>query len=194
MTSTMQTTAPLVHQTLDSTVRMVRELARLVRDGDTTLDAPYQRGDVWTVRQQRDLIRSWMLGLPVPSIIVNARWRQQGFERVFGSPAEYAVIDGKQRLTAAVAWFYGDLSVPASWFKPEDVEAAIETDDGPYVTHGGLARHAQLWTANRFVVPVAEASARTVADEAFIFGLINGGGVPQTDADMARAARVADGQ
>jgi len=46
---------------------------------------------------------------------------------------------------------------------------------------------------NRFLIPVAEAAAANVAEEAAIFGLVNGAGASQSDEDMARAARVAAG-
>lgn len=190
MTTTMQTSAPLRHQQLDARITLVRELVRMVNDGYLTLDAPYQRGSVWTVRQQRDLVRSMLLGLPVPAIITNARWKTPGFDHQ-GPEFEVAVIDGKQRLTAAIAWFGDELSVPASWFEPEHVETAVDTDDGPYVTFTGLTIARRRHATHRMTVPVAEASVRSIAAEAAIYGLVNGGGVQQTEQDMARAARIA---
>lgn len=98
----MQTSSPLVRQNLDATYRQAKELARLVVEGRTTLDAPYQRGRVWTRRQQRDLVRSWMLGVPVPAIITNARWRTEDFNHL-GPPFETAVIDlGRRRAGSTV--------------------------------------------------------------------------------------------
>lgn len=192
MTS-LQTPAPLVHQSLDATSRSSREMARLVVDGQMTLDAAYQRGSVWSLEQRRNLVRSWMTGLPIPALIVNRRYRP-AFVHPRGESFEWAAIDGKQRLQTAVAWFFGDLSVPASWFPDELVHETVQTDDGPYVTHAGLDLVGQRYTSNRFLIPVAEASVDTVADEAAIFGLVNGAGVPQSDDDLERAARIARGE
>lgn len=190
--NTMQTTAPLVHRSLDATNRHAREIARQVVEGQMTLDAPYQRGSVWTARQQRDLIRSWLLGLPVPALIVNRRHDVPAFDHQ-GPSFEFAAIDGKQRLQAAAAWFFGDLAVPASWFAPDDVEQVTETDDGPYVTFAGLALVRQRFVTNRCLIPVAETTLTSIAAEAEVFGLLNGSGVPQSEDDMARAASVAAG-
>jgi hypothetical protein len=41
--------------------------------GCLSLDAPYQRGDVWTVQQRQLFIRSLAWGFPFPSIITNDR-------------------------------------------------------------------------------------------------------------------------
>lgn len=191
--TTLQTSAPLVRQSLDATSRQVREVARLVVEGRLTLDAPYQRGSVWSVEQRRNLVRSWMLGLPVPALIVNRRFLD-GFVHPDGDRFEYAAIDGKQRLGTAVAWFFGELAVPASWFPAERVLETVDTDDGPYVKHSGLDVVGRRQTSNRFLIPVAEAAVRTVADEATIFGLVNGAGVAQSVEDLARAARVSEGR
>lgn len=64
-----------------------RELADHVTPGRATVDAPYQRGPVWTTEQQVNLVRSWLLGPPHPDD------RQH----------EWAVVDGKQRQLAAAA-------------------------------------------------------------------------------------------
>jgi len=82
--------------------------------------------------------------------------------------------------------------VPVSWFDPEGVERTVATDDGHYVTHGGLSEPMRRFTANRFLLPIAEASVGSIAQEAVIFGLVNGGGVPQSAHDLARAAAIAN--
>jgi len=47
-------------------------------DGQLLLDPPYQRGDVWGYKRQANLIRSILLGVPIPSIIINDRWQGEG--------------------------------------------------------------------------------------------------------------------
>jgi hypothetical protein len=187
---TRQTTAPLEHYSLNVTNRFVEFYTSNVAKGYILLDAPYQRGDVWTQDQRVALVCSWLRGVPVPAVIVNDRtspwWTGEPAGEVF-----YAVIDGKQRILAAIAWLTGALAVPASWFPAELVDATEDTDDGPYVRYIGLTRAGQRFAENRTVLPCAEGKLATVEEEALVYLLINRGGTPQTSADMDNAARVA---
>jgi hypothetical protein len=190
---TRQTNAPLQSTSFTATNRSARELVNLVNEGDMTISEEYQRGDAWTLDQQIALIRSWMTGVPIPAIVVNDRMGHnwQGISPAKADGYAYSCIDGRQRVSAAIAWFTGNLAVPASWFNPEDVHTAEDTEDGPYVRYTGLSRPAQLVAAFQWTMPVAEAKLPTVQAEAEVFLLVNGGGTPQSDADMARAARIA---
>jgi hypothetical protein len=192
---TRQTAAPIRRLNLDVTYRGARELVRMMRDGLMTADLPYQRGHTWTLDQQVELVRSWLSGTPIPSIIVNDRgnpsWAAQNGWPAVSEPV-YAVIDGKQRLTAAAAWFGGDFAVPASWFSAEDVLLTEVTGDGPYVRFAGLSKSAQTALAvGTSTFSFAAAKVATIADEAAIYLRVNGGGTPQTRDDMKRAAGVA---
>lgn len=178
---TRQTPAPLTRVPLNTYnrpgVSMVEEIDR----GRIDLNPPYQRGDVWTEDQRVALVRSLLTGVPMPSLVLG--------ERDLGSDVPYVVIDGKQRLTTVRMWLRGELAVPASWFPASEVESTTETDDGPYVTFSGLSRRGQA-IASRFTLPCAEAQLRSIREEADLYTLVNGNGTPQTDEDMARAARV----
>lgn len=182
MTVTRQTAAPLVRVPVSTFNRRADDLARSLHNGDIDLNPPYQRGAVWTEDQKQALIFSLLSGLPIPTIIVNDR-----------GDGPLIMIDGKQRLTAVAAWFDGELAVPASWFPADEVNAPTDTDDGPYVTFTGLTDRGKA-RASRMVLPVGEVALPTVEAEANVFLLVNGQGTPQTDADMARAARVAEGK
>lgn len=190
---TFQTAAPLTHRSLGSSNRQAREVARQVANGDLDVNPPYQRPSVWTNAQRMNLVRSWCLGIPVPAIMINDRathaWSDaSGYHPYDRQEAGYVVVDGKQRVETAVAWFDGDLLVPASWFAAEDVETTVETDDGPYVAFTGLSTVRQRLFANRAMLPTIEANASTLAEEADLYVLVNTGGTVQTDADMANAA------
>lgn len=180
---TRQTTTPLARVPMNTYNRAAEHLADQIRNGQIDLNPPYQRGEVWTEDQQVALIFSLMSGLPIPTLILNQR----------ETDPPYAVIDGKQRLTAVAAWFGGELAVPASWFRDGMVATPVDTEDGPYVTFDGLTDLGQRY-ASRMVLPVGEAMLPTVQAEAEVYLLVNGGGTPQSDADMANAARVADGK
>lgn len=188
---TMQTAGPLKSQSLNATNRAA-EAFRVHADG-ILLDPPYQRGPVWTVEQRRGLVKSWLMGLPIPAIILNDRsnpgWAQ-------ANPNDdlvhyYAVIDGKQRIMTWLAWTEGDFAVPASWFNPEWVDRTEDTDDGPYTRYPWLTPTGQRTMKNRAQMPTAEAKLATVQEEAEVYLLVNGAGTPQTDADLARALAVA---
>lgn len=190
---TLQTDAPLVHSNMQGTYRQARELTRQVREGEVILDAPYQRGSVWTTDQRRNLVRSWLLGLPIPAVIMNSRqttaWRDANGQEDYRT----SVVDGKQRIEAALAWFEGDLDVPASWFDPKWVESTHDTVDGPYVAFSELTLAGGRFTSNRSLITVCDAQVASVADEAVVFGLVNGAGTAQTGDTMERAARIAAG-
>lgn len=190
---TLQSTAPIESMTMPVMARSAREIARLAVDGNIDLNPPYQRGSVWTTEQQIALVRSWLAGVPVPAVAINDRFgasRSAGSEHV---GPEYAVIDGKQRIETAVAWFFGELTVPASWFKSEDVLETVATDDGPYVAYKGLSTPAKTDMAFNSKLPLIETRLQTIEEEAAIYVLLERSGSPQTEADVARAQRVAEG-
>lgn len=198
---TYQTDAPIQHHSLGATNRFADFYVRAVQEGLMLLDAPYQRGDVWTVEQRMGLVRSWLMGVPIPVVIINDRmspfWEGKPLFDRHGEPERdgyaYSVIDGKQRIQTAIMWLGGELAVPASWFPAEHVETTEDTDDGPYVRFTGLTAVGRRFADSRCVLPCAEGKLPTVEHEAEVYGLVNGAGTPQTGEDMARAAAVAAG-
>lgn len=194
---TRQTSAPLEHLSLNAADRQAREIVRSFSESfGLDLNPPYQRGRVWTEDQKIALIRSWLTGTPTGVVIFNDRstpeWKAaSGYDPTECDEAVYACIDGQQRISAAHEWFGDELAVPASWFEPEHVEHTEDTVDGPYVRWSGLSKIRQRHFANRAHLTVATARVGTVQEEAAIYLLVNGGGTPQTVADMANAANVA---
>lgn len=193
---TRQTAAPLEHLNLNAADRQAREIARLFTEFGLDLNPPYQRGRVWTEDQRVALIRSWCTGTPTGVVIFNDRsapeWKEANdYDPTERGEAIYACIDGQQRISTARDWFGDELAVPATWFAAEDVQQAENTADGPYVRWSGLTLPRQRHFANRAHLTVATARVATVQEEAAIYLLVNGGGTPQTDADMANAARIA---
>lgn len=191
--ASLQTAAPITGHSFDAHPRTAWALVALVDDGELVLDAPYQRGSVWTVDQRRALIRSFLLGIPVPSLVLNDRgnpdWRAaNGVDQV------YAVVDGKQRIEAMLAWFRGELDVPASWFPAGQVESTHPTADGPYVSFDELTEPGRVYLKRGFTFPWAVAKVSTLAAEAEIFVLINGAGTAQSRDTMDAAAAIASGR
>ncbi|GAA4824181.1 DUF262 domain-containing protein [Streptomyces ziwulingensis] len=195
---TRQTAAPLQHLSLNTADRQAREVVRSFTESfGLDLTPPYQRGKVWTEDQQVALIRSWLTGTPTGVVIFNDRstpeWAAaNGYDPTERDEPVYSCIDGKQRISAARAWFGNDLAVPASWFETEHVERTEDTGDGPYVRWSGITLPRQRHFANRAHLTLATARVATVQEEAAIYLLVNGGGTPQAEADMLNAARVAE--
>jgi hypothetical protein len=191
---TRQTAAPLGHVSLNVTNRIAGDLVGQWEAGYIDLNPPYQRGSVWTLDQRIALVRSWLMGVPIPACVLNRRdtagWvRNNGDDKGLGPV--YAVVDGKQRLETAIAWLGGKLAIPASWYPTDLVETTEDTPDGPYVRYTGLTKIGQRKTYSQMFLPCAEAAVYTIQAEAEIYLLVNGGGTPQTDADMANATRIA---
>jgi hypothetical protein len=188
---TRQTDQPLQHRSLNATNREAVGLAKLVQEGDLLLDTPYQRGDVWTLDQRVALVKSWLLGVPIPAMIIAdrmARW-DRNVDGDLG-PA-YAMIDGKQRMLTAIAWYDSDFAVPASWFPPDQIDTVEGTEDGSYVRFAGLTVVGQRRFMRTAQFPVCEARAGSDSEEAEIYLLVNGAGTPQTDDDLDHARRAA---
>jgi hypothetical protein len=165
----------------------LRELTNLVLEGDLNLNAPYQRGNVWTQEQRVNLLRSLLLGVPVAAIVLNRRGSNTAWTES-GDQPYYVAIDGKQRLTTGLMWFGGDLAIPTDWLRAEFLPADFCEST---VTFKNLVRAGQLWMARNFVIPIAEAQLPSVAAEAEVYGLINAAGTPQTEEDLARARALA---
>jgi hypothetical protein len=187
---TLQTTEPIKRISVSTFNNRVDALLTWVSpDHGLDMDQPYQRGDVWGPVRRRNFIRSLLLGVPIPSIILNNRW-EANFTHPGWSPercASHAVVDGKQRCTTMLMFMRGELDVPASWWKPEHLDETvplIETDDGPHVNWAGLTDRGHHRFRDR-TIGVAEGGFATLAEEKVIFDLVNFGGVPQgeTDAD-----------
>jgi hypothetical protein len=188
---TRQTDQPLQHRSLNATNREAIGLAKLVQDGDLLLDTPYQRGDVWTLDQRVALVKSWLLGLPIPAVIIADRMHRWDRKTDGSLGPAYAMIDGKQRMLTAIAWYDSDFAVPASWFPADQVETVEDTEDGPYVRFAGLTVVGQRRFMRMAQLPVCEARAASDSEEAEIYLLVNGAGTAQTQDDLERARRAA---
>ena len=69
-------------------------LYQMIKNDQLDLNPPWQRSVVWSPAKQKELIKSILLGIPIPSIILHLENPGKlGEER-------YSIIDGKQRLTA----------------------------------------------------------------------------------------------
>jgi len=135
------------------------------------LSPPYQRGDVWGPVRQRNLIRSILLGVPIPAIIINDR-ASAGWDEMISC----AVIDGKQRITAILVFLQGNLGVPAEWF-------GVAGDDHGLVHYPYLPLPVQRGF-KMIPIPFCEGQLPNLEAEREVFELVNFGGVPQGESDI----------
>lgn len=135
------------------------------KEGYLNLSPPYQRGDVWGSIRRQNLIKSILLGVPIPSIIINDRFSANWGE-------EMAVIDGKQRITTILMLMDDELKIPGEWVGQE--KDLIKFSDLPKPEQRGF-RSLPLQTC--------EGQLKSIEEEKEIFELINFGGVPQGESD-----------
>lgn len=181
---------PLVHRNMNATARSMKDLVHHIDDGGLLLDPPYQRGDVWTVEQRVNLVRSLLLGVPVAAIVLNRRGDNRAWQRNEGDPGQvwYACIDGKQRLTTMAMWWSGGLSIPAGWLEQRMLD---DSHCLGWVSCRDLSDTGRRFMDSRFIIPVAEAQLSCLHEEAEVYGLINSAGTAQTAADLERASTFA---
>lgn len=195
---------PLPEVRLSATSRPFLHWLPKVYDGDIfDLNAPYQRGSVWSLEQRQALIKSLYMGVPVGSIIVSKLPYRKG------SPFSYRIVDGKQRIEAVRAWAGDAFAVPGWWFDSEYIDLPGDEVRWSHLSIVGRRRFETgtqlpglefdpelVWLGRK---PDGSPhwgrrnDAQILVAEAELYALVNGGGTPQTDGDMARAAAVAGG-
>jgi hypothetical protein len=186
--------APLPEYRLQPSNRNARDVVRQMLP-QMDMDPEYQRAHVWTVEQRRELIKSWIMGVPIGAVIINLR-DNEGWRKNYGSvyntegePQIWAVVDGKQRIETARQWFASELRVPRAWFADHDVDA-LGSSTG-MVSYQGLSLPRQRFQGNNFQLPVVESQLPTRQAEAELFLLVNGGGTGQDSETMQRARKLA---
>lgn len=138
-------------------------------EGMLLLDAPYQRGDVWGPKRRVNLIRSLLLGVPIPSIVVNDRGGAE-----WPNDWRVAVIDGRQRCTTILMFLDSQLSVPGEWFGEYGETDRVFYKDLTAATQ----RQLRLSTLG-----FSEGNLESIEQETEVFELVNYGGVPQGETD-----------
>lgn len=137
--------------------------------GSMLLNPPYQRGDVWGTVRRRNLIRSLLLGIPIPSIIINDRFAAGWSEKEYIS---CAVIDGKQRMTAILMFLDSQLAIPGEWVGMD--QNMIIFNELPIARQRGLRKQP---------IQFCEGQLGSIEEEMEVFELVNFGGVPQGESD-----------
>ena len=119
---------------VDSRVRniSVKYLFQLIDTRQLDIEPPWQRKDVWPLKKKRELIKSLILGIPLPSIILHKK------------SGRWSIIDGKQRLTAIVQYLRNEFKLPAF---PATVGPLRESSRAFYDLEGKKSLPADLRTS-----------------------------------------------
>lgn len=173
---------PLSTRSFQHYSRPADAFVRMIDAGDLNLNPTYQRGPRWENARRVQLIHSILVEIPIPAVVLGLRPDGPGAVSMTAS-----VIDGKQRIQTLYDWFHDELSVPASWFHEDVIE-----NPGATVTFHDLTIKGQRLFCRRAMLPTIEAEFDTEAEEAQLYLLLNTEGVAHTEADLARAAAVAD--
>lgn len=154
---------------LSTSNRPMEVILHWQKEGMLLLNPPYQRGDVWGTRRRVNLIRSLLLGVPIPSIVINDRMNG-------GWPIDQwdiAVIDGKQRCTTFLMFLNDELAIPGEWVGLPDAQCV----------YSELPKAMQRHIGHR-PVAFSEGTLPSIELEKEVFDLINFGGVPQGESDV----------
>ena len=154
---------------LSQTARPIDVITYWRNSGGMLLDPPYQRGDVWGTLRRRNLIRSLLLGIPIPAVIINDRfgagWGGDDF-------ISCAVIDGKQRMTTILMFLDDLLAIPGEWVGID--KELVLFSELPIARQRGMRHHP---------IPFCEGQLPNIEAEIEVFELVNFGGVPQGETD-----------
>ena len=86
----------------DMRTESIETMMGRIQRGTLDLNPPWQRKVVWGAPKQRALIKSILLGFPLPSIILFSPKGTSGLQ----------VVDGKQRLTSILRFLQGEIPFP----------------------------------------------------------------------------------
>lgn len=79
---------------------LVQSLVLMVDEKQLDIEPAWQRTDVWSLKKKRKLIKSLILGIPLPSIILHSR------------AGRMSIIDGKQRLLSILKFVKNEWKLP----------------------------------------------------------------------------------
>lgn len=139
------------------------------------MEQPYQRGVVWGTKRKQNLIKSILMDVPIPSIVLNDRLRAEFDQPGYEESRNWlvAIVDGKQRVTAIRDFVADRFSVPADWF---------ETDSGGELFYSQLPQRIRSHIMN-MPLAVTVGQLATLDEERELFDLINFGGLAQGETD-----------
>lgn len=131
------------------------------------IDPPYQRGHVWTTEQQSAFLGYWLQGGTVPTLWV---WEPPRSKEYSGK-ARPELIDGKQRLTAWLKWWHGEIAADINGQKV----FVGDTDQKFRIHH---------------MIHITFVRLESRADVLRFYLQLNGGGTPHSPNELARVRKL----
>ena len=131
------------------------------------IDPPYQRGHVWTAEQRSAFLGYWLQGGTVPTLWV---WEPPRSKEYSGK-ARPELIDGKQRLTAWLKWWHGEIAA--------DI-------DGQKVFIGDTDKKFRI----HHMIHITFVRLESRADVLRFYLQLNGGGTPHSPNELARVRKL----
>lgn len=163
----------------DSNKITISELFERYKLDKINLEPPYQRrGDVWDVEKQGFLIDSILKNYPVPPIFLHQKIDSETGKTM------YDVIDGKQRLTAIIAFLNGELSLPQSFDEGAYGDSRLNGLKISDLEGELLEYKKQLW---RYTLSVEYVDSDDIAIIDSIFDRLNRNGEPLERQELRRA-------
>ncbi len=163
----------------DSNKITISELHERYKLGKINLEPPYQRrGDVWDVEKQGFLIDSILKNYPIPPIFLHQKIDSETGKTM------YDVIDGKQRLSAIIAFLNGELALPQAYDEGAYGDSRL---NGLKITdlEGDLLEYKkQLW---RYTLSVEYIDSDDVLIIDSIFDRLNRNGEPLEMQELRKA-------
>lgn len=148
-------------------------------DARFDMEQPYQRGHVWGAKRKQNLIKSLLMDVPIPSIVLNDRLRAEFHHPGYEESRNWlvAIVDGKQRVTAIRDFVTDGFPIPATWFEDAGTGELF---------YSQLPQRVQNHIMN-LPLAVTVGQFATLDEERELFDLINFGGLAQgeTDDDLA---------
>ncbi|MFB3431613.1 MAG: DUF262 domain-containing protein [Phycisphaerales bacterium] len=143
-------------------------ISEMVDSKAIDISPDFQRRDRWSVSKQSQLIESFLLNMPVPPVYL--------FEHEDGT---YAVIDGKQRITAINLFMNGKLTLKEMEIL-RDIEG-LNIDSFPASILNGLSVRPYVRT-----VTILNQSRENISYEVFL--RLNRSGVPLSPMEIRKVA------
>jgi hypothetical protein len=139
------------------------------------MDQPYQRGVVWGAKRRQNFVKSILMGIPIPAIVINDRFSAGFSHPGYSQDRNWmcAVVDGKQRVTTVQGFVNNEFWIPHEW---------VEDDTRGQVCFGDLVLPFQRRFRNT-AMPVVEGQFATLDQERELFDLVNFGGLAQGQVD-----------
>lgn len=148
----------------------IREMVKLLLDGEMTLDPIYQRGHVWDLSQQMAYMAYLLEGGTAPLVYI----------RELPSPASRGlpyleVVDGKQRITALYLWWTGH------------IPARLSSGELVWAEHMDIVERRTLDRALALRVNFVQGTNRDIM---WIYLKLNTGGVVHSPEEIERVQKL----